>query len=328
MGLKVFSRKKSAANNKKVGYEPSPSGQQQQEKQQQQPQVKSRGRYSSQNSVTSRRSLRSLGSNTFGSSKQKKSTTTTTGTNYYDDNYQLEIVKQMKSRHRDGSGNYNNVRAASPDTSEESSFIEEDSWDEAWGDGGGGCGIFDDVRMLNDDDDDESGDIYSSSNELSTIKSSAPIGIPRLAGCKAWLCVEADNVSFEETTAASGGGERYDHQGQLDIYVSKRGGSVNSLKLRSYANVPRPEKSDHILVKVEVRYTYERHDLTCFVFNCSMDVFFHSHHQHRAHNNVICTLSPPSLGFYRLYARPCKGWSKSSARPSDFGKGPSTWREG
>ena len=35
MGLKVFSRKKSAANNKKVGYEPSPSGQQQQEKQQQ-----------------------------------------------------------------------------------------------------------------------------------------------------------------------------------------------------------------------------------------------------------------------------------------------------
>lgn len=264
MGLKVFSRKKSAANNKKVGYEPSSSGQQQLQQQWQQQQVKSRGRYSSQNSVTSRRSLRSLGSNTFGSSKQKKSTTATTGTNYYDDNYQLEIVKQMKS-HRDG-GNYNNVRAASPDTSEESSFssnIGEDSWDEAWGDGGGGCGIFDDVGMLNDDD--ESGDIYSSSNELSTVKSSAPIGIPRLAGCKAWLCVEADNVSFEETTAVSGGGERYDHQGQLDIYASKRGGSVNSLKLRQYANLPRPEKSDHILVKVEVRYLRERRWMTCFV---------------------------------------------------------------
>ncbi len=264
MGLKVFSRKKSAANNKKVGYEPSSSGQQQWQQQQ----VKSRGRYSSQNSVTSRRSLRSLGSNTFGSSKQKKSTTATTGTNYYDDNpakgFQQQNVMQMKSRHRDG-GNYNNVRAASPDTStsEESSFIEEDSWDEAWGDGGGGCGIFDDVGMLNDDD--ESGDIYSSSNELSTIQSSAPIGIPRLAGCKAWLCVEADNVSFEETTAASGGGERYDHEGQLDIYVSKRGGSVNSLKLRQYSNVPRPEKSDHILVKVEVRYLRERRWMTCFV---------------------------------------------------------------
>ena len=259
MGLKVFSRKKSAANNKKVGYEPSPSGQQQWQQQQ----GKSRGRYSSQNSVTSRRSLRSLGSNTFGSSRQKKSTTSTT---YYDDNYQLEIVKQMKS-HRDDSRNYNNVRAASPDTSEESSFssnIGEDSWDEAWGDGGG-CGIFDDVGMLNDDDY-ESGETYSSSHELSTIKSSAPIGgIPRLAGCKAWLCVEADNVSFEETTTASGGGERYDHQGQLDIYVSKRGGSVNSLKLRQYSNVPRPEKSDHILVKVEVRYSRERHWMTCFV---------------------------------------------------------------
>ena len=280
MGLKVFSRKKSAANNTKVGYKPSSSGQQQQ-------QVKSRGHYSSQNSVTSRRSLRSLGSNTFGSSKQKKSTTTTAGTNFYDDNYQLEIVKQMKSHRND-----NNARAASPDTSEESSFIEEDSWDEAWGNGGGGCGIFDDVGMLNndddDDDDDESGDAYSiSSNELSTVKSSPPIGIPRLAGCKAWLCVEADNVSFEETTTASGG-ERYDHQGQLDIYVSKRGGSVNSLKLRQYSNVPRPEKSDHILVKVEVRY------MTCFVF-IVLYVFYILLINYRAHNNVIpCCISSPS----------------------------------
>jgi hypothetical protein len=275
MGLKVFSRKKSTANNKKVGYEPSPSGQQQLQQQWQQQQVKSRGRYSSQNSVTSRRSLRSLGSNTFGSSKQKKSTTAAaTGSNYYDDNYQLEIVKQMKS-HRDDSRNYNKVRAASPDTSEESSFIEEDSWDEAWGDGGGGCGIFDDVGMLNDDD--ETGDIYSSSHELSTIKSSAPIGIPRLAGCKAWLCVEADNVSFEETTTTSGGGgERYDHQGQLDIYASKRGGSVNSLKLRQYSNVPRPEKSDHILVKVEVRQLTREalDDLLCLY--CSVYSLFQS----------------------------------------------------
>ncbi len=89
--------------------------------------------------------------------------------------------------------------------------------------------------------------------------SSAPIGmpVPDVSGFSAWLFAadyeksqsdllakKKEKINYVDRT-----GELNNHQGQLDIYAKSPG----SMRLRLYPNGPRrPDRRDHVLVKVEV----------------------------------------------------------------------------
>lgn len=234
----------------------------------------------SRNSAGGRRSKGFL---SFGISKGLKQNKTSNATQ---SGFHLKTaMRQEQSRHR--GSNAGNV---SPDITEESSFYSggsEGSWDtEASFEAGNDCGFF--GGLGNDDDEsytDHEGGVNSKEGSLAkaapvedrngcgalvtddlgdldnetaadqmTVASSAPIGMPSVSELSAWLfAADYDNSQSgqknEEVDKVDRTAELNKHQGQLDIYARSPG----ILRLRLYPNAPRrPDRSDHVLVKVEV----------------------------------------------------------------------------
>ena len=81
------------------------------------------------------------------------------------------------------------------------------------------------------------------------------VGTPGMFDISKWLCAaDYDHLHSDQTKRVdvNEAADLNKHQGQLDIYGTGR--SPKSLKLRRYSNSPRPEMTDHILVKVEVSW--------------------------------------------------------------------------
>ncbi len=231
----------------------------------------------SSNSAGGRRSKGFLNFGISKGSKQNKTSNTTQS------GFHLKTaMRQEQSRHR--GSNAGNV---SPDITEESSFYSggsEGSWDtEASFEAGNDCGFFGGFEEDDDDTDDEReetskegslaktpvedrngcgalvtdglGDLNNETAvDQMTVASAAPIGMPSVSALSAWLfAADYDNSQSgqknEEVDKVDRTAELNKHQGQLDIYARTPG----SLRLRLYPNAPRrPDRSDHVLVKVEV----------------------------------------------------------------------------
>ena len=81
------------------------------------------------------------------------------------------------------------------------------------------------------------------------------VGTPGMFDISNWLCAaDYDHLHSDQKKRVdvNEAADLNNHQGQLDIYGTGR--SPKSLKLRRYSNSPRPEMTDHILVKVEVSW--------------------------------------------------------------------------
>ena len=106
----------------------------------------------------------------------------------------------------------------------------------------------------NGDNDNESvADSENKSVAQMSMTATPLVGTPGMFDISNWLCaadydhLHSDQKKRVDVNEAE---DLNNHQGQLDIYGT--GKSPKSLKLRRYSNSPRPEMTDHILVKVEV----------------------------------------------------------------------------